>query len=290
MAIDFSWLITALQNIAANIGAFFEGIWGQVQNIVNTGQGIFSGLVNFGGWLYQGLVDAFTWIWKGLSVVGDAFKWIGDRFRDAWNYLSDNIFKVGQWLWSGIQGFANQVVNGANFIAVSINSFFIEIWNNIYDSVISYKSAIDAWWAGIMITIRGKMKQSIVFSVTSYVAWNSMTRIPQAKSLSDLLYGLGGILLAPIPAVLISEMIDVLVPIPSTTTFKITPDLGALKATPPTYAPVVPAPPSPEAIPTYPYTPVCDYTATIETTYVHGYMGGRDVETSIATEYELEVV
>jgi len=251
LAIDFSWLITALNNIATNINAFFQSIWTQVQNIINTGQGIFAGLVNFGGWLYQGLVDAFTRIYSGLTWFGDQLRggleWIGTQLANAYNFIASNLFSFGQWLWAGIQGFANMVVNGIIYMANSIWGFLVNSWTTIYTAITSYKTAIDTWWGGLMTAFRNKMKASLMFSVTTYIAWNSAMKIPEAKSLTDIAYGLGGILLSPFPAYLISEMIDVLIPTPTTTTFKVTPDFGAIDITPPTLAPYAPIPPTPEA-------------------------------------------
>lgn len=251
MAIDFSWLITALNNIVANINSFFSGIWGSITQIANTGQGIFAGLANFGGWIYQGFVDAFTRIYNGLTWFGDQLRggleWVGTQLANAYNFIASNLFSFGQWLWAGIQGFANMVVNGVIYMANSIWGFLVNSWTTIYTAITSYKTAIDSWWGGLMIAFRNKMKASLMFSVTTYIAWNSAMKIPEAKSLKDIAYGLGGILLSPFPAYLISEMIDVMIPTPTTTTFKVTPDFGAIDITPPTLNPYAPVPPTPEA-------------------------------------------
>lgn len=251
MSIDFSWLITALQNIATNISNFFNSIWGVAQNIVNTGQGIFTGLANFGGWLYQGLVDAFTRIYNGFTWMADqlrgGFEWIGTQLGNAYTFIAQNLYSFGQWLWSGIQGFANMIANALSYIWGVITTFFINTWNSIYTFVANFKLSIDTWWMNLIVGIRNKMKATIMYSVTTHIAWQSMTRIPKATSVKDFLYGFMGMLIAPIPAFLISEMLDVVMPSTSYTPQKVAPDLGALSFTPPTFEAIAPLPPSPMA-------------------------------------------
>lgn len=289
MAIDFSWIITALNNIATNITDFFSSLWTEAQNIVNTGQGLYAGLVNFGGWLYQGLRDAYDSLSAGLKVIGDAFSQIGDAFLSGWNYLSENLFAFGTALWSGIQGFANAIVLNISSMFNSIYAFLSDVAVSFFTTVSDFKTATDTWYANLMIGIRNKMKASILFSVTTHIAWNSMARIPKAKSLMDFGYALGGIILAPIPAFLISELLDVLIPIPTTTTFKVAPDLGSISITPPTVTPDVSWPPSPSAPPSGPFTGVSERTLIIGLNYDVNYMVGQDATLDIGLSYEVSV-
>jgi len=249
VAIDFSWLITALQNITSNITSFFNGIWGATQQIVNVGQGIFSGLAQFGGWIYQGLVDAFNWIYKGLS-------WIADQIGQAilgfatWLYngviwIGQQLYNIGQWLWAGIQGLANMIVNGVLYLASAIYNFFVGVGNMVWSFIVNFKTSLDTWWFNLIAGIRAKIKASMMFTLTTHVAWKGMEKIAEAKSLKEYIFGFGSILISPLPAYIISNVLDSMIPIPSSTPQKVAPDLGALTFTPPDIGLIAPMPPTP---------------------------------------------
>ena len=186
-----------------------------MQNIVNTGQGIFTGLVNFGGWLYQGLVDAFKWIWEGFRWIGEQFRRgfeaIASYFYNAYVFIAQNLFSVGQWIWAGIQGFANQVINGLAYIGKRIYDFFTGIGTTLYNAITSFKSSIDEWFFNIISTLRSKIKASIMFSVSTHIAWRSMENIPEGKLVS----GLVGLVLSPVLGYFMSELVNSLLPTPS---------------------------------------------------------------------------
>jgi hypothetical protein len=249
LAIDFGWLITAFNNIATNINSFFSGIWSSVTQITNTGQGLFGGLVSFGGWIYQGLVDAYKQIQTGFTLMGDALslgiQTFAADFYTAWNYLSQNLFDVGQWLWAGIQGSANMIANAVIYIQNAVWTFMVDSWNTLYANITSYKTMIDQWFADMVIAFRTKLVASIQFSVTTDIAWKSIQRIPEAKSMKDLAFGFLGAIIAPIPAYLMAHVIDTLVPTPTSTTYKVLPDFAGLTLISPTLNPYAPTPPTP---------------------------------------------
>jgi hypothetical protein len=249
LAIDFSWLITAFNNIATNINNFFSGIWSSVTQITNTGQGLFGGLVSFGGWIYQGLKDAYYSLQLGITAVGDAFKLgmetFANQFLLGFQALATDMFSVGQWLWAGIQGFANSVANAVIYIQNAVWTFVVDSWNTLYANIVSYKTSVDTWFAQMIIGFRAKLTQSIIFSVSADIAWKSAQRIPEARSLKDLGYGLLGVLVAPIPAYLMATIITGLVPTPTSTTYKVTPDFSGVNLISPTLNPYYPMPPTP---------------------------------------------
>lgn len=259
MAIDFSWLITALQNIAGNINSFFSSIWGSIEQIVNVGQGIFAGLANFGGWIYQGLVDSFNWIWKGLSDFGNSvlegFINIANGIYNAFSWIGTQVFNFGQWLWSGIQGFANMVVNGFIYVMNAVYDFLVTASNTIWTFIVGFKTSVDQWWGNMMVSIRSKLKQSIMFSVTTDIAWKSAQSIPSklmsSRSIGEMGTGfigaLGGLIVAPFAGYIMSEMLDVLIPTPTSTIYKVAPDFGEFSLTAPSLEAQAPMPPSPSS-------------------------------------------
>lgn len=259
MAIDFSWLINACNAIVTNINSFFSGIWSSVGQIVNVGQGVYAGLVNFGAWLYQGLVDAFKWIWDGLTAVGN-YLWqglmsIGTGILNAFTWIGTQLYNFGQWLWAGIQGFANMILNGIIYIANSVYGFFVSVYNTLWTFIVGFKTSIDQWWHDTIVGFRTKLKQSIMFSVTTDIVWKSSHTIPDrlmsAKNMNEmgtgLIGALGAIIVAPITGFLLAEMLDLMVPTPTSTIYKVTPDLGAMSLTPPTLEEKYPIPQAPTA-------------------------------------------
>jgi len=257
MGIDFSGLLAAFNQIAVNINTFFAGIFNSVTQVANTGQGIYSGLVNFGGWIYQGLKDAFMSIYNGLAWVGNqffaAYQVVASAFGNAINFIGTNIYNFGQWVWAGIQGFANMIANGVIYIANQIYNFLVGAWNTIYTAIIGFQTTLNNWWGGLMVSIRNKIKASIIFSLTTHIAWASAEGIPQRLMSSKtpeemgvgMLGALAGICFAPIPGVLLAEMLDFILPTPTTTYSPITPPLPSISLTPPTLEPQAPAPSTP---------------------------------------------
>jgi hypothetical protein len=215
MSIDFSWLVAALQNVASNINNFFASLWTQASNIVNTGQGLFTGLVNFGGWLYQGLVDAFNSLYNGIKWLADQFRRgyeaIATYFYSALTFIGQNLFSFGQWLWSGIQGLANMIINGLIYIGGQIYNFFTNIGTTLYNAITSFKTSVDEWFFNIISKFREKIKSSVMFSVSTHIAWKSMEKIPEGKFVG----GFMGLLASPIFGYLMSEIINSLLPSPS---------------------------------------------------------------------------
>jgi hypothetical protein len=172
--------------------------------------------VNFGGWLYQGLVDAFNSIYNGIKWLADQFRRgyeaIATYFYNALTFIAQNLYSVGQWLWSGIQGFANMIINGLAYIGKQIYDFFMGIGTTLYNAITSFKTSIDEWFFNIISKFREKIKSSIMFSVTTHIAWKSMENIPEGKFLGGFL----GLIASPIFGYIMSEVIDSLLPSPST--------------------------------------------------------------------------
>jgi hypothetical protein len=187
-----------------------------VSNIINTGQGIFTGLLHFGGFLYQGLVDSFKSMYYGIKWFADqlraGYEAIATYFNNAFTFLAQNLYSVGQWLWSGIQGFANMLMNGLIYVSKQVYDFFVNVGMTLYNAITSFKTSIDEWFFNIISTFREKIKSSIMFSVTTHTAWKSAEKIPEGK----ITGGIIGLLASPFLGYIMSELIDSLLPTPST--------------------------------------------------------------------------
>jgi hypothetical protein len=64
-------------------------------------------------------------------------------------------------------------------------------------------------------------------------AWKAGERVLHSHNLSDLGFGLMGILLSPLVGFLVGKIVDAVVPIPSTSVYPLIPDVSAFTYTPP---------------------------------------------------------
>jgi hypothetical protein len=86
------------------------------------------------------------------------------------------------------------------------------IGTTLYNAITSFKTSIDEWFFNIISKFREKIKSSIMFSVTTHIAWKSVENIPEGKFLGGFL----GLIASPIFGYIMSEVIDSLLPSPST--------------------------------------------------------------------------
>ena len=151
-----------------------------------------------------------------------------------------------------------------------------------------------------MISIRNKIKQTVLANITITMAWKSGERLLSAKKLSDIPYGLMGMVFSPIVGYTVGSIVDAVIPTPTTEVFPLVPDVSAFSYTPPTVE-VTPPPPAetpepptiPEAgtPPTMPGVPtsLIEKTATIETSYTAKWIAGKDLSATINTSYETTI-
>ncbi|MBS7612475.1 hypothetical protein KEJ27_09825 [Candidatus Bathyarchaeota archaeon] len=140
---------------------------------------------------------------------------IASYFANAYNFIAQNIFSFGQWLWSGIQGFANMLANSLIYIGRSIYNFFITIGQTIYDSITSLKTTFEDWFFNFIVGFRAKLKASIMFSVTTHIAWKSSEHVFSSGGVKGIADALLGIFLSPFIGSLMSNLIDGLIPTPT---------------------------------------------------------------------------
>jgi hypothetical protein len=104
------------------------------------------------------------------------------------------------------------IVNGLAYIGKQIYDFFMGIGTTLYNAITSFKTSIDEWFFNTISRFREKIKSSIMFSVTTHIAWKSIENIPEGKFMGGFL----GLIASPIFGYIMSEVIDSLLPTPST--------------------------------------------------------------------------
>lgn len=311
MSFDLSWLWDIINTISQTVQSWFSSIWSSVQNIINTGQGIFAGLIAFGSQLW----DAFI---KGLSTLGEwlykQFEWVYNGVK-YWADVFGQWFSIAiSWVGSGVSwiaqqfyNFGNWIWNGILWIWDTVRNAIIGLWNWITTTISGIISAIGTWWCNVtngintwftnlLKTFRQKLTATITADVAIYSMWKAGERILQPTSLKDIGYGLLGIGLSPIIGYAIGKFVDALVPIPSTEPYPLIPNISGLTYTPPSLEverPIEPTAPdigAPPAMPIQtqtglPYDKYIEVKLTKETT-----LSSKDKTAgTIEATYEIEV-
>jgi len=309
MTFDLSWLWDLLNTIVSTMQSWFSSLWTVAQNITNTGQGVFAGLVAFGSQIW----DAFL---KGVDAFG---QWFYDSLKGIWEnlvhfgeymggFIMEGLASIGagvQWIASQIYAFGNWVYNTLLFVWNWIVNTIVGVWNNIVTWFSGVATAIGTWWTSVITgvntwftnllkTFRQKIITTIEADLTISMAWKGAERFLAPQKLSDFGYGLVGIVASPIIGRLVGTIVDIVVPLPSSATYPLIPDITGFAYTPPTLTvekptePTYPtAPPTPPAV--YPYIPVYQYEPSIATTYTVAWIGGQSLSPEITTTYETEV-
>ena len=313
MSFDFSWFWDALTSISSTIQNFFTSLWSQVQNISNTGQGILYGLTTFGTQIWDAIVrwastfgewfhKAFERFKEGLENLGN---WLGQTIGyglqvigSAISWISGQIYNFGNWLWNGILWIGQQISNIFTDIWNWIASTISNLLTTLADWYNNIRTALNNWFTGMFVSFRSKLKQSIIANITLATAYKSIEKITDIKSISEFPTAIAKIFINPVLGYLggtfMAEVVDRLIPTPSTSTIEFIPPLTLPTFTPPTLSitvapqPTPPTPP-PEAPPIYPYTPVVEYSYGIDYDYEVSWMAGQTLSHSIDYDLETEV-
>jgi hypothetical protein len=310
MAFDLSWLWETLNGIISTIQSWFSSLWSVAQNIVNTGQGIFSGLVAFGSQLWDAITKAFAtlgewfynalrWIWEGLCGLGSTLgSWISTAFTwlaSGIQWIASGIWTFGNWIYNGLKFIWNWIVNVAQGIWTVICNFFSGIATAIGTWWSNVTSGINSWFTSLVTSIRNKLVETIMADVSIYFGWKSMDRLISAKSVKDAIFSILGLVGSPLIAYLFGNIINGLVPTPSTTPIQLIPEIPMFSYTPPSLeveTPTEPTPPTaPPSPPAYGYTPVQDVTLKLPTTsYGSMWFTGKDLSLTLPIlSYEVEI-
>jgi hypothetical protein len=154
-------------------------------------------------------------------------------------------------------------------IASAIGSW----WGNIVNGV-------NTWITNLVVGIRNKITQTIMADVSIYFGWKTVDRLINAKGLKDAGLSILGLLASPFVGYLFGNIVNGLIPTPSTEPIQLIPTITPLTYTPPSltvetptekptpYMGVTPTPPIVGAgLPLdialrIPKNPTCDYTTT----------------------------
>ena len=300
MSFDLSWLWNTINSIVGTIQSWFSGLWTVAQNIVNTGQGIFSGLVAFGSQIWDALIkafsaiggwiyNAFSWIWQGLMGLGQtlgswlstAFQWLSSGIQ----WVANGIWSFGSWLYNGMVFVWNWIVNAVQGVWNAITGFFSGIANAIGSWWGSVVRGINSWFTNLVVGIRNKIVQTIIADISIYFGWKSMERLTGATSLKDAGFSILGLLGSPFVGYLFGNIVNGLIPTPSTTPIQLIPEITPFTYSPPSLTiekPTERIPPTqiPYTLtvpPAYGYQPVADQTISLPSpTYASRWDAGTD--------------
>jgi hypothetical protein len=255
MAFDLSWLWNTINNIVGTIQSWFQSLWTVAESIVNTGQGIFSGLIAFGSQLWDAFIKGlsafgewlykqFQWIYDGIKYwvdvfgtwISNAISWIGSGI----SWIAQQIYNFGNWLYNGLVYIWNWIVNTVTGLWNALVSWFSGLANAISSWWASVIGGVNLWFTNLLKGFRQKIVQTIMADITITGAWKAGERILASRKLSDIGYGLIGIMVSPIVGALIGEIVNAVVPMPSTPIYPLIPDINPLAYTPPSLEIVTP--------------------------------------------------
>mgnify|MGYP000377265959 CR=1 FL=1 len=257
MSFDLSWFWNWLSGVIDQIRNWFSGIWDTVQQITNTGQGLFSGLSvlasaiwdsikYFGQRIYEGL----KWFFDGLKSLGEGVAKLGEWIWNALANLPNAIQNLGQWIWNGILWIAKTVGEVISMLWNLVAEGIEWVWNNLVSGINTFIDSVNVWWTNTFKLLRQKLKQTIVADVTIYFTWKSMEKSVESgdgwKVLLMPLYAVAG----AIGGGIFAEMIDSFVPNPETTTYPLIPTVNIPTISlPRTTPPAIPTPTEPSPVP-----------------------------------------
>jgi len=248
MSFDLSWLWTTLQQIVGSIQSWFSSLWSVAQDIVNTGQGIFSGLVAFGSQIWDALLkgvesfgkwvyNTFKWIYDGLvyyaSVFGEwisyAFQWVGSGL----NWIAQQFYNFGNWVYNGLVYVWNWIVNAFKGLWTAWAGFFASIATAIGSWWANVIRGVNSWITNLIVGIRRKITQTIIADVSIYFGWKSMDRLIHASGLKDAGLSVLGLVASPLVGWLFGNIVNGLIPTPSTEPIQLIPTIEPFSFSPP---------------------------------------------------------
>jgi hypothetical protein len=193
-----------------------EDIQSALQNAWNwfgsIGASVQDALGSIGTWIYQGIVylsNVFgQWISSGLSWIGSGLAWLGQQ-----------LYNFGQWLWNGLLWLGNAIVNAFKAVFEWIYGIAVGVFNTILSWAGGFVNFFNQWFTNLILSFRGKLKQLIMYNITMAGIDKTITSFFTEPSLKKL----GGFILAPLTGAFIAEIIDKLIPTPSTQPLQIFP-------------------------------------------------------------------
>jgi len=295
----FQLIWEGIQHVVENINNFVKGIGDALGQITNVGQGIFAGLSSVGSFIWKGISDFGDRIRSGLEWLGkkayEALTIVGDFLRKgletAYNYiahgitwLGNQIYTVGNWIYNGIAWFGKQVIKAIEGLMRWVYDRVVDMGKALTSYYNSVVRSLNEWVSSLHLSWRRKLKQLIVTDLTIYFTWKNFESLSSSGRLRDIPLAFVKSLAIPALAGLVAELVDSLVPTPSTSTLKLFPEIPELTlAEAPISIPEVSEKPTPVTppFPTLPgvYTPVNEVKGTIRgyTEYIYPLKTGRVV-------------
>jgi hypothetical protein len=307
---DLGWFFGILQTIVQNLADFISSLSPSLEGIVNTGQGLFAGLSALGSAIWDAILKAFStigewvykafeWIKKGLETafltlgqwIATAYTWLAGGIQ----WIASGIWSFGNWLYNSFKYIWNWLVNAIKGVWTAICNFFSGIATAIGTWWSNVTSGINSWFTSLVTSIRNKLVETIMADVSIYFGWKSMDRLISAKSVKDAIFSILGLVGSPLIAYLFGNIINGLIPTPSTTPIQLIPEIPMFSYTPPSLevaTPTEPTPPTaPPSPPAYGFYPTLEESMSINSpTYAYRWDAGTPKELSInAPTYEIVV-
>jgi hypothetical protein len=164
-------------------------------------------------------------------------------------------------------------------IASAIGSW----WGNIVNGV-------NTWITNLVVGIRNKITETIIADVSIYFGWKSVDRLINAKGLKDAGLSVLGLVASPLVGYLFGNIVNGLIPTPSTEPIQLIPTIAPFTYTPPSLTvetpteriPPTQTPYTPSTPPIYGYTPVTDTTLSLgKPTYESRWDAGKDIQLAL---------
>ena len=208
----WNWLTSATGTVTANftdtLGEFGSWLFGGLKWLADQ---FYNAWTYFSNWLYSGLqwlgdrlkegYEALaTWISGGLQWIGSGLSWIGQQ-----------LYAFGQWLWNGLLWIARSAVN-------IIEELVNWIWNgirSIYNTIASYFSgwitSINDFLNNWILSLRDKLKSLVMVNLALGGIYKSYDEITSGNPVR----GLVGLFASPIAGAIAGELVNAIVPTPS---------------------------------------------------------------------------
>ncbi|MCL7390339.1 MAG: hypothetical protein LZ173_10500, partial [Thaumarchaeota archaeon] len=218
-------ILEDIQSALQNAWNWFSGI----------GASVSDALSGIGAWIYQGIVYLSNifgqWISSGLSWIGSGVAWLGQQ-----------LYNFGQWLWNGLLWLGNAIVNAFKAVFEWIYGIATNAFNTFLSWAGGFVNFFNTWITNIILGFRNKLKHLIAYNITMAGIEKTVSSFFTEPSLKKL----GGFILAPLAGAFVAEIIDKLIPTPSTEPLQVFPwfTAPAISVTP-IAVPEIPVPEAP---------------------------------------------
>lgn len=263
MSFDLSWFWNWLQGVVDTIASWFNSLWGVAQQITNTGQGLFAGLATVASglwdslrWLADQIYGGLKWFYDGLVSIGEALKGFGEWIWNALAGIPSAIYGFGQWLWNGLLWVANVVGQALANVWNAIVEGIEWLWNQLVNAYNAFVEGINTWWTNTIVWFRQKLKQTIMADLTIFMSWKGAEKALERGDWKAIMILPVGALAGAFAGAVFAEIVDAMIPTPSTTVFQLVPSMTLPSISlPRVTAPYVPTP----AVPAAPEVPAIGY-------------------------------